>query len=382
VKVRLAIIGSGFGLYGLLPAFQRLRQCEVVGYCARPTPRALEYCRGTGVEALFTDWRRMIKEVQPDAVAIAVVPKYQYAIARYALRHGVAVFAEKPLATSVKQARELLELARRSQCAHMVDFIFPEVPAWRAARAALRAGRIGRITQVVVNWSFLSHDLRHRLRTWKTDPARGGGALAFFGCHLLHNLEFFLGPIERLGCRLDGAGTGGSVGETAVNLQVKFRQGASGSVVLNCASRGASTHRWEFYGERGTMVLSSDAEGVSPDFRVTLGTEGNSARKLSVPKMPRRAGVDGRVPLVERIGQRFIRWCGDGGVAEPNFAHGCRVQELIEIARRSHRRGEILTVPEMRTGAARCEAFPRRDIFRNRVRDEQTLAAFSSKESH
>jgi predicted dehydrogenase len=346
VKVRLAIIGSGFGLYGLLPAFQRLPQCQVVGFCARRTPRVLDYCQRTAVGPLFTDWRRMIEETRPDALAIAVVPKHQHAIAQYALRRRIAIFAEKPLAVTLAQARELLRLARRARCAHLVDFIFPEIPAWRAAHAVLRAGRIGNVTQVVVNWSFLSYDLRHRRPTWKSDPAQGGGALAFYGCHLLHNLEFFLGPVRRLHCRLDGASGGGNAGETAVNLQVRFRQGAAGSIVLNCASRGLSTHRWEFYGDRGTLVLQSDAEGFSSDFRVTLATQRSSSRKIPVAKNPRRAGLDSRVFLVERLGRRFLRWCREGRAAEPNFAQGCRVQHLLEIARQSDRRGVVLPVPK------------------------------------
>lgn len=356
MKVRLAIIGSGFGLYGLLPAFQRIRQCQVVGFCARASPRVVDYCRSTGVGPLFDNWQQMIEETQPDALAIAVVPKYQHAIARHALRRGIAVFAEKPLAASLAQARELLRLARRSECAHMVDFIFPELPAWRAARAALQAGRIGQVAQVVVNWSFLSYDLRNRLSTWKTDPAQGGGALAFYGCHLFHNLEFFLGPIRRLYCRLDVASSDESAGETAVNLQVKFRQGAVGSIVLNCASRGLSAHRWEFYGDRGALVLHNDAEGFSPDFNVALSTSCSASRKLPLTKIPRRADLDDRVPLVERLGKRFIHWCGGGDTAEPNFVEGCRVQQLLEIARQSHRRGAALPVPEAPAAAVSSAA--------------------------
>ena len=75
----------------------------------------LNYCQKLGLNR-YIDWKEMLQREKPDAVAIAVVPKHQYEIAKYALENGMAVFAEKPLTTSFNTALELNKLAKKKAC--------------------------------------------------------------------------------------------------------------------------------------------------------------------------------------------------------------------------------------------------------------------------
>ena len=72
-------------------------------------------CKTFGVNH-YTDWKEILQKEKPDAVAIAVIPKHQYEIAKYALENGIAVFAEKPLTTSFDTSSELNELAKKKTC--------------------------------------------------------------------------------------------------------------------------------------------------------------------------------------------------------------------------------------------------------------------------
>lgn len=115
MNTKVAIVGSGFGMYGLLPAFSRVKGCRVVSICGKSSERMLNYCKKLGLNR-YTDWREMLQKETPDAVAIAVVPKHQYEIAKYALENGIAVFAEKPLTTSLDTSLELNKLAKKKTC--------------------------------------------------------------------------------------------------------------------------------------------------------------------------------------------------------------------------------------------------------------------------
>jgi len=115
MDAKIAIIGSGFGMYGLLPAFSRVKGCQVVSICGKNSERMLNYCKKLGLNR-YTDWKGMLQKEKPDAVAIAVVPRYQYEIAKYALENGIAVFAEKPLTTSLDTSLELNKLAKKKTC--------------------------------------------------------------------------------------------------------------------------------------------------------------------------------------------------------------------------------------------------------------------------
>lgn len=76
MKTRVAVVGSGFGLYGVLPAFQRIPECEVAGIFGESSERLLNYCGRTGVP-FFSDWRAMLEQCRPEAVAVAVIPRHQ-----------------------------------------------------------------------------------------------------------------------------------------------------------------------------------------------------------------------------------------------------------------------------------------------------------------
>lgn len=115
MDTKVAIIGSGFGMYGLLPAFSRIEGCKVVSIYGKNSERMLSYCKKLGLNR-YTDWREMLQKEKPNAVAISVIPIHQYEIAKYALENGIAVFAEKPLTTSFETSLELSKLAKKKTC--------------------------------------------------------------------------------------------------------------------------------------------------------------------------------------------------------------------------------------------------------------------------
>ena len=112
MRSKIAIIGSGFGMYGLLPSFSRIDECDVVSICGKNSDRMKQYCKKYNLNQ-YDDWNEMLQTELPDAIAIAVVPKYQYEIAKYALENNMGVFAEKPLTTSFNTSLELYSLAKK-----------------------------------------------------------------------------------------------------------------------------------------------------------------------------------------------------------------------------------------------------------------------------
>ena len=60
--VKVGIIGSGFGLYGLLPAFNSTKDCKVVSICGSKTQRLVNYCQSIGLKKIYTDWQTMLRE--------------------------------------------------------------------------------------------------------------------------------------------------------------------------------------------------------------------------------------------------------------------------------------------------------------------------------
>jgi len=339
MKTRVAVVGAGFGLYGLLPAFQRIADCEAAGICGRNSERLLNYCRQTAVP-VFSDWRAMLDQCRPDALAVAVIPCHQREIISAAVERGISVFAEKPLAVNPAQAAALLELARAKKVANMVDFLFPEIPEWRRAGELLRQGAIGRPIHLKMNWRFLSHDIKNNIRGWKTRTEEGGGALSFYFCHVFYSLEFFLGKMQSLCCGLVRAPGAPGDGETGVSLAAQFQNGCAGNVLFDCAFPGGHEHAWEFQGDAGSLVLEKTSASFTRGFELTLRPKSGPVEKVSVPAPASDRSLYENVVLVQSLAERFIAWQRGSVPARPDFSDGLRVQQLIQLARLSFERRE------------------------------------------
>ena len=94
--LKVGIIGSGFGLYGLLPAFNYIKDCQVICICGKQTDRLLRYCEDINLKNIYSDWKEMLENEELDAVALAVTPNAQYEIAKVAIEKKINIFAEKP----------------------------------------------------------------------------------------------------------------------------------------------------------------------------------------------------------------------------------------------------------------------------------------------
>ena len=116
---KVAIIGSGFGMYCLLPAFSNTNDCEVVSICGKNSERMSNFCKKFNVKQ-YDNWKEMIHKEKPDVIAVAVIPKYQFEIIKFALENKIAVFAEKPLTTNYQNSLELCELAKKYNLASIL----------------------------------------------------------------------------------------------------------------------------------------------------------------------------------------------------------------------------------------------------------------------
>ena len=337
MNTKVAIVGSGFGMYGLLPAFSRIKECKVVSICGKNSEMMLNNCKKLGLNR-YTDWREMLQKEKPDAVAIAVIPSHQYEIAIYALENGIAVFAEKPLTTSFDTSLELNKLAKKKRLPNMLDFLFPEIPEWHAAKKAIENGLIGEILKVNVDWTFLSYDLMNHIKSWKTDVKQGGGALSFYFSHVFYYLEYFLGRIKNIECNFSSSEKSLNKGETGTDMTISFENGCVGNVHMDISNTDQQKHKVEFHAEGKTMILQNFNSNFVDNFELILNTS-KGIEKIK-PDMLLDSSYDEsedpRVKVIKPIAERFINWCNTGNTAKPDFEDGLRVQELIKMARISN----------------------------------------------
>lgn len=335
--INIGIIGSGFGLYGLLPAFHSLPNCQVVAFCGKQSPRLLRILKKLFLEGtihLYQNWQEMLTDEPLDAVAIAVPPDVQYKIAKAALEKNIHIFAEKPLTAQLIDAYDLANLASRKKVTHGVDFLFPEIDVWQIAKNILDEKKFGKILHVAINWDFHSYDLRHKISSWKTDPTLGGGALSFYFSHVLYYLEYFVSPIANLKSRFTFSPDSLNGGEVGVDLDLEFIGGTVGVAHISCDS-DQMRHQLIFTCQSGQIILENQ-KNITENFVLkTIDHQGYETTIASQDLTPDK-GLDNdeRVLIVRRLAKKFIDACIQGKPMIPSFIEGVRVQELIEQARK------------------------------------------------
>jgi predicted dehydrogenase len=183
--VKFAIFGSGFGLYGYVPALISgcsqavcLPERYRVTITARADVRRFE-------DAI--DWRCDDGEAlnKADAVVISRRPVDQLEMIRVCVgkTNVRAMLLEKPLAVSPRLAAEALDLLEASGKAFRIGYNFRFTPWAVALKRDIRS--IAETDCLRIVWQFRAHHYAHDLSNWKRLVSEGGGALRFFGIHLV-----------------------------------------------------------------------------------------------------------------------------------------------------------------------------------------------------
>lgn len=330
--LKVGIIGSNFGVKVLLPAFASTKGCCVVAVCAKPSPHLTSFCKKTGFSNIYTDWKTMLRDENLDAVAIAVTPNAQYLIAKTALNQGLNVFAEKPLATTVAQARELLAQAKKKKVTHAVDFTFPEIKAWQKTKAIIDSGKYGALKNISVNWNWLAGDIKAGIASWKTSIKDGGGILSLYFSHGLYYLENFAGQIKNIDTLFTHRKESLNGAETGIDLSITFKNGITGNAHVHGNSRGVPRHQLIFQCEKATIVLEN-TNAIVDNFTVSV-EQGPVKTNIPIVIDKGNPNEDSRVKIAKKSIARFVTASNKGVQTLPSFAEGVRVQELIDMARK------------------------------------------------
>jgi predicted dehydrogenase len=171
--IRTAIFGTGFMGRVHLEAVRRLQSVEVVAIAGRNADAAQRLGAGFSIPTIVSDYHDVLRDPAIDAVHICTPNAQHFSMAKDALRAGKHVVCEKPLATSVEQAEELVSLAaqkgvRNSVC-HNLRF-YPMVQQMRSMR---EAGDLGEI--LIVQGTYFQDWLLYETDwNWRVDAKAGG----------------------------------------------------------------------------------------------------------------------------------------------------------------------------------------------------------------
>ena len=251
--IRIAVIGCGNHSRGALqPGLARLPHFDYVAACDLEEALAADCARRYGAGAVYTDYRRMLDDVRPEAVLVVGPPQLHLEAGLEAAARGIHMFVEKPSAPDLAGAEALADAFRKAGRVGMVGLF------WRHAEAFQRAARLAADpafgASLLFDGLYLSPGPRVPL--WGATDAEYS-FLTDQAIHAVDAMRFLMGDVDELVARV-GEGADAAFGY-AVSL--RFSGGAAGSLAVTSFTNAFSS-RFTMHGSAGASLEITDAEAL------------------------------------------------------------------------------------------------------------------------
>ena len=348
-KLRVGIIGTGFGATVQIPAFRGHPRVEVVAVASGQPGKARRVAEAFGLPHAFDDYAALV-QADVDLVSITAPPHLHKPMTDAAVTARRHVLCEKPMALSTAEATAMLAAAEAAQVLHLIDHELRFNPNRRRAKALIVDGFIGQPRHALVTAMNSSRLDPRRPWGWWFDEARGGGVLGAVGSHQIDLLRYWLGEIATVAGTVetcvrdrplsDGPGRHLVTADDFTSFTMRFHSGAVGTVVLSVVATHPLGPRVEVWGDEGFLWID-EAE------RLWGARHGKAPEELTEPEtVTAPAGLE-YAPL---WGLSFVRLVDhavgaalDGAPVAPaaTFADGVAVQRVLDAVRQTSRTGWV-----------------------------------------
>ena len=335
--IRIGIIGCGNVLSAYRATIDKLRPrglATVTMACGRDSQRETA-CRELGISTFTGKENEVIQSPEVDLVLVLTSMTEHARLARLALAAGKHVLVEKPMATSLTEAKALIETARQARKQLVCAPFTTLSPTFQTMLQRIRNGDIGKPCLARARYGWAG--------PWWTEwfYKEGGGCLFDLGVYSITTLTGLLGPARRI-----SAMAGVSIPERDINgrkvkveaednvqLTLEFDGGCFGVVTTGFTMQQYRNPGVEVYGTTGTIQMLGD--DWDPDgYEIWQNAAG--CWQVFKEAMPDWSWTDGLRDLVESLH-------GDKGSAvKPE--HALHVLEIMLKTKQAAREGRAVAI--------------------------------------
>ncbi|MEP2718239.1 Gfo/Idh/MocA family oxidoreductase [Pseudophaeobacter sp.] len=275
--IRLGMVGGGNDAF--IGAVHRIAaridgEYDLVAGALSSTPekaQASGAALGLAPDRTYDDFKSMaIREAKLkqgiEAVAI-VTPNHMHApVAQEFLKRGIHVICDKPLTSTLADARKLVKTAENSEALFVLTHNYTGYPMIRQAREMVASGKLGEIRVVQAeypqDWLTEAEEAKdNKQAEWRTDPARSGagGCVGDIGTHAYNLLSFVTGlETESLAADLQSFVPGRHLDDN-VHVMLRFKGGARGMLWSSQVAPGnENALKLRVYGSKGGIEWAQE----------------------------------------------------------------------------------------------------------------------------
>lgn len=295
MKIEVAVIGCGsIAEFRHAPEYQANPDAEIIAFCDPAPGRAVRLTQMFGGRA-FMNYEEVLALPGLDAVSVCTSNATHAEVTVNALRAGKHVLCEKPMATTLSEARQMIREAQRAGRNLMPGHNQRFAPAHTKARELIRSGQLGRVL------SFRTAFGHGGPEGWSADKGAGTwffrksaaalGALGDLGVHKADLVRFLLGDeidevyaVATTMHKTYESGAPIDVEDNALCI-LKMRSGAAGTMAASWTYYGAEDNSTVLHCEKGILKVYA-----SPEKPLLLERPGGAAEEFEAGAIQTNAG--------------------------------------------------------------------------------------------
>lgn len=168
--------------------------------CSRREEKIKAFAEQWGYASYETDWRKVIERDDVDAVDICTPNDTHAEIAIAAAKAGKMILCEKPLARTLEEAKEMVEVIEKAGVKNTVWYNYRRIPAVTLAKQIVASGKLGKVFHYRANflqdWTISPELPQGGDGTWRLDvDAAGSGVTGDLLAHCIDTAMWLNGGI-------------------------------------------------------------------------------------------------------------------------------------------------------------------------------------------
>ena len=270
--VRWGILGTGKIAHAFATALKGVPGAVLAGVASRSQETADAFGHEFGALASYGSYEALAANPDIDLIYIGTPHPQHVENALMALRAGKGVLCEKPFTMNLREAEQVVTLARTRRLFLMEAMWTRYLPAYQEVQRILASGEIGTPRQVVADFGFAAtFGPEHRV----FNPELGGGALLDLGIYPLSIAAGLLGPVTEIRAQAE-------MGPTGVDVQTGFtlKHEGGGMSVCSCSLLARTPAELTVAAERGHVRMNTRFHCATS---VTVALDDGTSRTIDTP---------------------------------------------------------------------------------------------------
>lgn len=260
-KIKICLIGAGNIGKTHMEAYTKFEDRVQLSICDKDKEKVGHFANKYNIDESFNDYQDVLKRKDISAVDICLPHHLHAPVAIEAAKTGKHIILEKPIASSLEEANDIIEEVRKSEVKLAICENFRFEPALIKAKELIDNNVIGDPFLILVNewWCFTDVVKEVSAFNWRREKDKsGGGVLLDRGVHLMAMLHVLGGKVESIYAKCARPSMSWQGEDTSI-IVLKFENSILANLVESWALRAVpKVPLVSIYGTQGSIIDCPD----------------------------------------------------------------------------------------------------------------------------